>query len=119
MPTHINDLPIIDATEPLMLEVESCDKEGASPGNPQNCVAAKGLKRMPGVVEARVYRSRVYIRMNGAQHWTRYTAPRSLAIEEEMFDRAGEFEPQKFKLSVLKPSSRTDGTRQGGEDKPK
>ena len=110
--SSFDSLPVIDATEPMVVEVETCDIESATPRDPGNCVAARAIRRQVHCGEAHVFRSRVYVLSINGTHWLRYQAPAALRDEEIAFDRGGRFEPQIITFPVLKPSSRT-GQRQG------
>jgi hypothetical protein len=110
---------VVNATEPLTLTTTHTDAAGATPGDPSNCVFARGLKRALHCGQAHVYATRVMVESEDGTHWVRYRTPSDLRVETVAFDRGAPFVPQTFTLPVLPPSKLATGKRQGGESTPK
>ncbi len=96
---NFENLPVIDATHPLLLHVLTDDISKASLKEPQNCAVARACKRELHAKEVRVHLGRVYIRTNES-NWVRYETPRPMRTEIVAFDRGGKFEPGTFELKV-------------------
>ena len=95
----IDGIEVRDADAPLLLHIRTPDcKTGKK--DPQNCAAAKAAMREPGVILARIYRTRSYL-LKGrgkARYWERFLTPDSLRGEIIAFDRGGEFDPGDYEL---------------------
>ena len=112
----IEKIKIKDATKPLQLSITKRDITGSDRRSPETCAAAACLLRMDGVQEARVHKTRTYIRKGGT--WFRYMTPISLQMELVAFDRGGRFEPGEHFLLPVPEKKRPTGKRQGsGRDK--
>lgn len=101
----IDGLPVIDATESVILRVTARDIRGASIKEPNQCAIARACRRVLHVKEARIHLSRMYLRTND-HNWVRYAVPKSARAEMIAFDRGGNIEPAEFKFDRVKPSDR-------------
>lgn len=101
----IEGLQVIDAANGIKIRVTPRDIEAATQKDPKNCAFAKACKRELDVAEARIHKSRVYLR-SGTMNWVRFMAPPGLREEIIALDRGGKFEPQEFELKAPTPSTR-------------
>lgn len=95
-----NGLPVKDATKSLEIEIEKIDVVGSRKKDPNNCAAARALKREYKCKEVAVFSSKTYIKEG--DHYVRYITPEAITREIISFDRGSEFEPGSYKLR--KPS---------------
>jgi hypothetical protein len=89
-----------DATKSVLLHIRPVDATSGQK-DPATCAAAKSACRLPGVVEARVYRTRTYLlkkNKRGQKHWERYITPQALRGEMISFDRGSFFDPGDYSL---------------------
>jgi hypothetical protein len=98
-------------TEPYNFEefeVTADDVRGSVVADPENCAAARACKRIPGVKQAWVFRTRtVLLREDGTA--VRYKNPASLRKTVEGYDvTAGLFPPGTYKLRPINPGSRKE-----------
>ena len=107
----IDGIEVRDALESLVLHIRTPDcKTGKK--DPQNCAAAKAAMREPGVILAKIYRTRSYL-LKGTgkgRYWERFLTPDSLRGEIIAFDRGGEFDPGDYELP-RPPNSMRIGVR--------
>jgi len=92
---------VVDATEPLNIEVTKGDVSTSKRKAHSECamaVACKRAKHLDGVIIAT---STAYLIKGDTA--TRYTVPDSVGREVVAFDRGGSFEPGEYKL--IKPNS--------------
>ena len=97
----IDGLPVYDATAPLLLHITRADATSGQK-DPGKCAAAKAAKRTPGVIEARIYRTRSFLLVQnkaGEKSWRRYNTPNSIRNEIISFDRGARFEPDDYVLT--------------------
>lgn len=113
--TEIDGKPIINATEPLELEIVSSDIDKADRKEPLDCVVARACRRELKAKEVRVHLSRIYIRFGGGS-WQRFMTPAAMRADIIAFDRGGTFPPGKYVLNPP-PANRPTGKRMGGEPK--
>ena len=99
--------PVVDAKTAIELVITYHDTVGGQK-DPWKCAAAKCLLRMPGVIEARVFRTRVYVLKRNAngKFWTRYNPGHGLRHELVAFDKGGKFEPGSYDIGPPAPSCR-------------
>jgi hypothetical protein len=104
---------VYDSNDPLVLHIKKTDCVGGQK-DPQRCAAAKAACREPGVIEARVYRTRTFLLFQngrGKKFWKRFQTPQSLRGEMIAFDRGGSFQPDDYKLGVITPSQKLGTVR--------
>jgi hypothetical protein len=92
---QIDGYPVVDADEPLVLEVKQLDVKRGEPQTPECCAIARACKRSLEIIEARVHLSRTYLRTSNGE-WLRYFTPQSARTEIVAFDRGGGFQPRTF-----------------------
>lgn len=101
----------LEITEPYSFEefeVTADDVRGSVVADPENCAAAKACKRIPGVKQAWVFRTRtVLLREDGTA--VRYKNPAALKRTVEGYDvTAGLFPPGAYKLRPINTGSRKE-----------
>jgi hypothetical protein len=119
MSMRINGIPVQDADEPLVLHIRTPDtKTGAK--DPEKCAAAKAACRIPGVILAKVYRTRTYLLKGSgkARFYTRYLTPDSLRSEIVAFDRGGTFAPGDYELPAPPKSMKIGAKGRGAPTGP-
>lgn len=89
-------LKVIDATEPVNLEITKLDIKNAKKSDPANCAAAVAGKRTLHK-EVRVFLTRTYVKEKS--HWVRYVTPESVSREITSFDRGAAFEPGIYQMN--------------------
>lgn len=97
----INGIEVFDAVRPVVLHIRRHDTVKGLPRSPEGCAAALSACRLPGVIEARVYRARTYLLRqdaNGRKHWSRHITPGSIRSEIISIDRGGRFEPGDYRI---------------------
>lgn len=104
-------LPMIDADAAIDVTITKADIQGAVANNQTCCAIARALKRKPGVKEAYVFRSVVWIEQD--EHLVRYGLPPSLQKEIVSFDRSGDFRPGHYGLSASPNPKRNRAQRAG------
>jgi hypothetical protein len=97
----LEGLPVVDAKAGLLIQIKKCDILGSTKADPNNCAAARALRREYGS-EARVYLTRTYVKTGKV--WGRFITPASIAREIVAFDRGASFEPGEY---VLNPPPKT------------
>jgi hypothetical protein len=105
------NMPVIDAKKPLTIRITKQDIAGANTKDPEQCVAARALKRQCKFDVAEVHLGRVFVRSNKG-NIQRYMTPKSLRDELVAFDRGGQFETGEYTLIPPK------GTQKLGYKKP-
>jgi len=93
---------VIDADEPIMINIMHEDVQGAESYSEINCAAARACKKMYGVDGAFIGRTVSYL-LRGTI-LTRYRTPPSLTEEETSFDRHGDFAVGNYRLSAMSGS---------------
>jgi hypothetical protein len=104
---------IVNATKPLTILVPEQLTHSKRRKNSYHCVFAEACHRMPHVEEAIVHLSTAYLRFKGEQVFKRYRVNMRLRDQIVMFDRFGAFDPGEYTLSLIQPSHRASGRRQG------
>jgi hypothetical protein len=115
----IKGLEVRDARKPIHVHISKADTVTGRQRDPSNCAAAKAFKREPGVKEARVYRSRTYLRKTdsaGQDYWERTGTPNSVRAEIIAMDKGGKFEPGDYVFPPL-PKAAQLGGRPGRVDR--
>lgn len=102
---QIDGYPVVDATEPLILEVTRRDITKGEPQEPDSCAIARACKRTLDIIEARVHLSRTYLRTSDGE-WLRYFTPQAARTEIVAFDRGGTFEPGEYRFPPVSKSKR-------------
>jgi len=116
---QIDGLPVLNATEPLLLKVTGRDVAKATLKQPNECAVARACARQFHVKEARVHLGRIYLRTNET-NWVRYMTPKPLRDEIIAFDRGGAFEPGEYTIGAVDKWRRDRaGRTQGGKSTPK
>ncbi len=82
---------VVDTKGKRRLVITKGDIARGKVKDPDGCAAAIALEREPGVQQAKVHLSRVYLKEG--DKWVRYLTPKSLRDEIVAFDRGGKFEP--------------------------
>lgn len=122
----IEGLPVVDATEPLLIHVRAIDIKGASKKKPGDCAIARACRRElrkgnVRVVEARVHLSRTYLLLdgaNGTRGWLRYMTPQAARDEIIAFDRGGSFAPGEITFKPPRPAEKLGASRKRHPDSP-
>lgn len=102
----INGLPVVDATDSVILKVSTKDIAVAKKKSQGECAAAIACVRQLHATEARVHLGRTYVRYNGK--WKRYITSAALRDELVAFDRGGSFTPGPYTLISMQPSRAWD-----------
>jgi hypothetical protein len=98
---------IVDASEPIRIEVTPRDQREAIKLDPQRCALAQAFRRQEHVDGVVISLSIAYlVRGNTA---TRYSVPHSISREITSFDRHKDFAAGEYQLSA--PSRRYETTR--------
>lgn len=105
----IGSKPVEEAKSPLHISITAEDVKKGSRKAPDACAAALACKKLPGVVNARVHSSRVYIET--PKKWVVYHTPVNLTKEIVAFDRGGKFYPGEFNLAAPPPSDTVEKRR--------
>lgn len=105
----LDGITVYDARTPAVLNIKPADTNTGKK-DPANCAAAKAACRLPGAIEARVYRTRTYVLMNdartGKKFWRRYVTPDAIRVEVISFDRGGSFSTGEYTLREPKLNAR-------------
>lgn len=96
-------LEMVDAVEPLRIEVSKGDVRGAKRKDPSNCAFSRACRRTYGVDAAFFFRSRAWLQSNGKL--IRFEMPASMQKEIVAFDRSKHMEPGVYQLKPPAPSS--------------
>lgn len=96
-----------DAEEPFVFIVQyDCDVRGATVGDIAHCAGANGIRRVPGVVDARVLRSCSYVEFEDGSI-KKFRNPVALNHAVDGFDTlAGVFPPGEYRLVPPSASDR-------------
>lgn len=100
-------LDLVDAVEPLRIEVSKGDVRGAKRKDPSNCAFSRACRRTYGVDAAYFFRSTAWLKTGGKL--IRFSMPTSMQKEIVAFDRSKSMEPGLYQLAPPSPS----GTRAG------
>jgi len=94
----LDGLQVRDAKRPLTLIVTRRDIKYGRPNQPSACAGALACKRIAHAEEARVYLSRIYLKVGkGAnKHWERLITPKGFRTEQIVGDRGGKMMPDVF-----------------------
>lgn len=103
--TKIAGYPIVDADEPLILEIKPMDVVRGQPQEADGCAIVRAARRTFDIVEARVHLSRTYLRTSNGE-WLRYITPQAVRTEIISYDRGGSFEPGEYRFPVASPGQR-------------
>lgn len=104
------NLKIVDAEEPLTLDVKGLDIARARQKNAKCCAYARACKRaVPLVEEAYFFRSTAYLQYG--DRLVRYTLPVSMQKEIVSFDRAKAMTPGSYTLYAVPTSQKLDNMR--------
>lgn len=95
------DAPLKDAPKDLILTVTEKDIAGADRRKTNSCAAANALCRQERFAEARVFKTKSYVRLRNGE-WLRYCTPQSLYVELMIYDRGGRMAPGEFVLRAPK-----------------
>ena len=93
------DYAVKDATRDLIVTITKRDISASARKQNDACAAAHALCRQEGFKEARVYKTKAYVKHSNGT-WTRYTTPKDLYLEILIFDRGGEMQAGQFRLSA-------------------
>jgi hypothetical protein len=104
-------MPIIDATETVLIEVTKRDvnSELAERQSPSSCLLARACKRDMEAVQVRVHLTRIYVLKD--KQWHRFIASRNLETEIVVFDRGGDFQPGQYLLRRPQKSQQLGAAR--------
>lgn len=106
---------IENANQKLVIEVP--EHVSGRRKNAYHCVFAEACNQLPNVDEAIIHLSTAYIRFKGQKTFTRYRVSLRLRDQIVMYDRFGAFDGGTYTLSVIQPTHRASGKRQGTEQK--
>jgi hypothetical protein len=107
---------VVDATEPLTVEVRERDNKRGTIKHPGDCAMARACKRVLGLDGAIISLSKAYLILGNTA--TRYNVPQSLSKEVVVFDRSKTFEPGTYQFSAV-PASRKLGNESRAPHKAK
>lgn len=100
-------LPIVDATESVVIEVAASDVRKAKPMDPTACALANGSVRcLADVVRATINKTVSYLEY--ADRIERYATPESATREIISIDRGGSFAVGTYYLRPPSPGNRLD-----------
>lgn len=102
---------VVDAKEPITVEVTKQDNKSAKVKNHQACAMAVACKRTMKADGVIVSVSTAYV-INGTTA-TRYRIPESVSREVISFDREAGFDPGLYSLAVCEPTSKLGASRGG------
>jgi hypothetical protein len=117
----LDGIDVRDAIKPCVLKINKADANSGQ-GNPATCAAAKAACRVVHVVEARIYRTRSYLLVEGTRgdkRWVRYYTPGALRTELIAFDRGGTFDPGEYTLGTLPENKQIGNDKRNGATGPK
>jgi hypothetical protein len=113
MCTHFGGKPLINAKKPITLTIQPCDIRGAIRGDPENCAAARCVRRTdPKVKLVKINRRVAYVLRGGVAR--RYRVNNRTFLELFRLDVAGAFTPGDYTLEPMRDYERPTGRRQGG-----
>jgi hypothetical protein len=99
VPVHNpNGLPIVDATEDLIVQVKKKEIRSAVPLDPERCAVAKTCKLMPGVIRASIHKHCSYVVY--ADRIVRYMTTRAVLLNLVSLDRGGAFAEGVYRLKA-------------------
>jgi len=118
-PYNSKKLTVYEPQEGSEFEVTADDVRGSVVADPENCAAARACKRLPGVKQAWVFRTRtILLREDGIA--VRYKNPNGLRRMVEGFDMtAGLFPPGTYKLAPINEGSRMEKRKALNQKNPK
>lgn len=120
MPTRyvkFEGMEVKDATKKIVVEIARQDIVGGKTKDPSACAAARAcIRQIPKCTQARVFKSRTYLKIG--DKWLRFHTPASMRLEIAAFDRGTNFLPGVYTLAPLQPSHRENGSSRGGKKKP-
>lgn len=99
----IDGYPVVDATEPLFLEIKKMDVHRGEAQEAASCAIARACRRSLNIIEASVHLSRTYLRTSDGE-WLRYFTPLSARTEIVAYDRGGTFEPGEYRFPPVSKS---------------
>lgn len=106
----VSGKPIIDATGPAILCVNSKDVSGSTAKDPTNCALARAVKRnYKTVLNAYFFRSVCWLEYEDKM--VRYALPVSVQKEIVAFDRSQRMEPGNYRLRPPQPSARRENIK--------
>lgn len=95
------DAPLKDAPRDLVLTVTERDIAGADRRKTNSCAAANALCRQEKYAEARVFKTKTYVKLRDGS-WQRFCTPGSLYVELMIYDRGGRMAAGDFVLRAPK-----------------
>jgi hypothetical protein len=103
-PRTLRGKPIIDATEPLVLNITEQDCKRGKANDPHQCAAAMCIRRTypEKLVDTEVHRQVTMIEL--ANKVIRYVTGRALRDQTIRYDAAHKFEPGPYVLNKVPPS---------------
>lgn len=104
-------LPIIDATEDLVVTVTAADVRKAVPMSPTKCALANAACRMKGVARAQFNKAITYLVFG--DKILRFETPESATREMVAIDRGGAFAEGEYVLKRVSKSNRLDRDNTG------
>jgi|SRR6516162_6138912 len=118
----MSPVPIVNATESLVVEVVARDIRGARPRDPKRCAFARACRREhPTLVEAEFWKTVALLSYPDVI--VRYQLPPSMQKEVVALDRGGTFAAGTYRLAPMSPSycrkpTGKVGGKKGGAGKP-
>jgi hypothetical protein len=103
------NIPIIDATSPIMIGVAVDDIKKAKAKNSKCCAFARAAQHEPGVVAAYFFRSMAFLEY--PDRMVRYALPADARTEIVSFDRAGVMAPGEYRLAPVPKSQKLASLR--------
>ena len=111
----IDGMKVVDAKRRLAISITPQDiRAGDGVKTTRSCAAARCLKRVEGVTDARVFVHVTYLRTGNK--WVRYRTASALRDEIIAFDRGGSFTAGDYEFRAPAPSQRL-GAQQGSQPK--
>jgi hypothetical protein len=101
---------LVDATTPLTVIIGEQDRVGALRCSPTHCIGANRLRRLPGVLDARVGAGSARIQRRDG--WHRYDLHPDTVAAVHAYDAAGERMPARGRFRLI-PPHRPLGARTG------
>lgn len=105
---------VVDATQDLEISITKNDVTNSRKKDPNNCAAARAIKREYKCKEVAVFLSRTFVK--NRNKWVRYITPASISREITSFDRGASFEPGEYSLKRPCDAQKL-GYRPGGRNK--
>jgi hypothetical protein len=107
-------IEVYDGKEDITIHITKRDTTTGRK-DPHNCAAAKAAKRIEGVIEAEIYRTRSYLLRRGPRgkkFYERYLTSDGLRNEAIAFDKGGTFDEGEYELWRV-PKCMKLGARRG------